>query len=166
MNQKIMEFNVEDLVRFLIRARKCGYAGSAEKVKNPQRPGFKEFPPYAKGPFEYVDSYAGDYYAPGQEVVRCNGIPVWNMAYNGGMLPKFHGNLELSKRTYNFLKKALLRAKPEKPFRGPERFAEGDFEYINKSEGDIKNFKGTERILFKNMEVFRQDYIGGLIIHK
>lgn len=159
-------FNLEDLVAFIIRARNHGYAGSAEKVKNPQRSSFKEFEPYREGNFEYVDSYAGHYYAPGQEVVRFNGIPVWNMAYNGGMLPRFHGDSELAKRTFDFLKQALLRVDPSRPFRGPSSYIFLPFMYIDKSEGDITNFKGTEKIFMTSDEVFRQDYIGGLIIHK
>lgn len=167
------EFNLEDLVEFLLEARKSGYAGSAQKVDNPQRPGFKEFAPYKKGLFEYVDSYSGHYYAPGQEVIRYNGIPIWNMSYNGGMLPEFHGNLEFSKRVYNFLKIALLKAEKNNPFRGPPLFEDDNFSYDNTSKGDITNFHGSERVWFKGFEeifvqrvVFKQDYIGGLIIHK
>ena len=85
-----LEFDLEELILFLLRARNSGYAGHAEKVKTPQRPRFKEFSPYKEGPFEYVDSYAGTYYAPGQEVIRFNDKPAWNMSYNGGMLPEHH----------------------------------------------------------------------------
>ncbi|MBI4146284.1 hypothetical protein HY489_03025 [Candidatus Woesearchaeota archaeon] len=161
-----LEFDLLDLASFLLRARNQSYAGMAEPMANPQRPGFKEFPPYHEGSFEYLDSYAGNYYAPGQEVVRYKGKPVWNMAYNGGMLPEHHGNRDLSQETYAFLKKALQRVELARPFRGPARFAQNNFEYIDQSEGDITNFKGTERILHKGQEVFRQDYIGGLIVHK
>jgi len=161
-----LEFNLEELVRFLLRGRNAGYAGHAEKVKTTQRPGFKEFPPYREGSFEYLDSYAGNYYAPGQEIIRYNDKPVWNMAYNGGMLPNYHGDRELSQKTFRFLSKALQRVKAARPFRGPDRFVEMNFEYINESQGDVTNFKGTERIMYKGKEVFHQDYIGGLIIHK
>lgn len=169
-----LDFKLEDLVDFLFRARNHGYAGGAEKVKNPQRPGFKEFPPYREGDFEYVDSYAGHYYAPGQEIIRFKGIPVWNMAYNGGMLPRFHGDTDFSKKVYGFLKKVLQTVDHKKPFRGPDKFLdlENKFKYLNKSEGNITNFKGTEMILYYDLPdaynevVFSQDYIGGLIIHK
>ncbi|KYK26233.1 hypothetical protein AYK26_05490 [Euryarchaeota archaeon SM23-78] len=159
-------FDLGELTNFILRARKHGYVGGAEKLIKPQRPGFKEFQPYVKGDFEYVDSYAGYYYAPGQEVIRYKEAPVWNMSYNGGMLLRFHGDLEFSKKTYEFLKKALAEVKPERPFRGPERFTDGNFKYHDESEGDITNFKGTERIFFRGVEVYRQDYIGGLIIPK
>ena len=43
---------------------------------------------------------------------------------------------------------------------------EGDYEYINKVEGDITNFNGKEKIFYRDGEVFVQDYIGGLIILK
>ncbi len=161
-----LDFKLEDLVDFLLRARSHGYAGGAEKVKNPQRPGFKEFPPYVEGNFEYIDSYSGYYYAPGQEVIRFKGIPVWNMAYNGGMTPMFHGNLELSKQTFSFLKEALSKVEKSEPFRGPRIFKDGDFEYINEGKGDITNFRGVERIILNHKQVFMQEYIGGLIIHK
>jgi hypothetical protein len=160
------ELDLGELTQFLLRARKQGWAGSGQKViVGPQRPGFKEFY-YKERNWEYTDSYTGYYYAPGQEVVRFKDIPVWNMAYNGGMTPEYHGRLKFSKEVNVFLKKALLKVESEKPFRGPTWFVEGDFEYLNHSEGDISNFKGTERIMHCGKEVFKQDYIGGLIIHK
>ena len=163
------EFSIEEFVSFLLRARQHGYAGSAEKLEKPQRPGFKEFPPYVEGGLEYTDSYAGYYFAPGQEVVRWRGIPVWAMAYSGGMLPKYYGNLVFTKNVYSFLKKALLRVEPERPFRGPRKFEEDKFMYLDESEGDISNFSGTEKILHATLarteEVYRQKYIGGFIIH-
>ena len=115
-------FDLDDLVAFIIRARNHGYVGYAKEIKNPQRPGFKEFEHYKEGAFEYVDSYAGHFYAPGQEVVRFNGMPVWNMAYNGGMLPRFHGISELARETSEFLKQALLKVDINRPFRGPSSY--------------------------------------------
>ena len=49
----------------------------------------------------------------------------------------------------------------ERPFRGPDNFKEGGFEYVDKSSGDIKMFCGTETILFKGQEVYRLYYHGG-----
>ncbi|MBI4450480.1 hypothetical protein HY642_00770 [Candidatus Woesearchaeota archaeon] len=71
-----------------------------------------------------------------------------------------------AKQTFAFLKKALQRVEASRPFRGPRYFVDGDFEYVDESEGDITRFKGIERIFFKGKEVFSQDYIGGLIVHK
>ncbi len=88
------------------------------------------------------------------------------MAYSGGMKKRFHGNRAVTNQTFAFLKKALLRIKEKRPFRGPRIFKEQDFVYIDSSSGGLTDFKGTERILFKGKEVFRQNYVGGLIIRK
>ncbi len=158
------------LAQFLVRARSHGYAGGAKKVANPQRPGFKEFPPFQEegpaGVLEYVDSYAGHYFAPGQEVVRLNSVPIWHMAYSGGMLPDFHGDKELAHETFQFLKMALSYAPQDRPFRGPDIFKDGKFDYYNDARGTLADFYGTERIFRSVQAVFRQRYIGGLFVHK
>ena len=64
---------------------------------------------------------------------------------------------------YKFLKKALSFIEEAKPFRGPGNFKERDFEYINKSEGEINKFKDYELILFKGEEVYRLEYQGGYL---
>lgn len=159
-----MKIDIDNLISFLIRAKSQTYAGGGKEIA-PQRPDFKELE-YKEGNWEYRDSYTGFYFAPGQEVVRFKGQPIWIMAYSGGMNPEYHGNMIFAKQTFIFLKKALLRAGKSKPFRGPENFREGDYEYRNSTEGDVKDFKGTERIFYKGKEVFRQHYMGGLILPK
>jgi hypothetical protein len=173
MVQKI-DFDIGEFEEFLNVAKENGYIAGAKKVENPQRPGFKEFGPFRCGDWEYVDSYAGHYYAPGQEVVRLYGIPVWNMSYNGGMIPELHGSMEFSRKTYDFLKKALSSDVDEFLIRGPGLYKDKEFRYYNHFLGDISNFKGTETISWINWRrlsipsdiVFKQDYIGGFIIHK
>ena len=88
------------------------------------------------------------------------------MSYNGGMLEKYHGNLDFVKQTYAFLKETLKKVEEQRSFRGPKKFKQEDFEYIDSSEGDIKSFKGTEKIFYRGEIVYKQDYIGGLIIPK
>jgi len=158
-----MEINLKELSQFLAKAKVQTYAGDGKKI-SPQRSSFKELE-FSEGDWCYRDSYCGFYSAPGQEVVRYKGEPVWMMSYSGGMKQKYHGNFEFAKQTYDFLKEALKRVEESKPFRGLDHFKQGDYEYINKVEGDVKSFRGTERILYKGEEVFRQDYIGGLIVN-
>ncbi len=163
-----LPFKLEELVEFILQARKQGYAGNAERTKTPQRPGFKEYQPYKEGNFEYVDSYAGNYFAPGQEVVRWKEIPVWNMAYNGGIIPKHHGNENLKKKCFGFLHLALQESSVAHPYRGPYKYTNKkwkDWEYHNDSHGNIIAFTGKELIVFDGIIVFSQDYIGGLIVH-
>lgn len=159
-----MEHNLNELARFLVKAKVQAYAGDGREV-SPERPGFEELE-FSEGIWNYRDSYSGFFFAPGQEIVRVNGQPVWAMAYSGGMRPEYHGDRAFAKRTFTFLKKALLLVEESRPFRGPNQLQEGDYEYTDASEGDITDFKGTEHILYQGNEVFRQHYIGGLIIPK
>ena len=164
-NSMKLPFELNQLIGFLLKARLSGYAGSAPKV-SPQRPGCKEFETFIEGDFSYRDSYAGYYCAPGQEIVWFKQKPIWMMAYSGGMLPEFHGNLEFTAKTFNFLQKALKSSNKKYPFRGSDHFDDGEFVYKNKTEGDITQFSGEEKILFKGKEVFFQKYVGGLVMPK
>ena len=156
--------DLQKLAEFLVRAKIQTYAGDGKEVE-PQRPGFNELE-YSEDDFEYRDSYAGFYCAPGQEVVRFNGKPIWAMAYNGGMIKKYQDDEAFSSMTFAFLKEALKRVDKSRPFRGPESLKDGDFEYIDETEGDIALFNGCEKIFYKDEEVFRQHYMGGLILGK
>lgn len=159
-----MNINPKEFAKFLVRAKTNSYAGDGKELA-PQRPDFRELE-YKEGDLEYRDSYAGFFMAPGQEIVRHNGKPIWAMAYAGGMIPEFRNDKEFAIKTFSILKKALMRVEESRPFRGPNNLKEGDWEYKDKSEGDITDFKGTEHIYYKGKEVFRQSYIGGLVIDK
>jgi hypothetical protein len=159
-----MEISKIVLSKFLVEAKKNTYAIGNKNVV-PEREGFDELI-YIEGDFTYRDSYYGFFRAPGQEIVRVSGEPVWVMSYNGGMLEKFVGNIELALKTFGFLKKALALVEEKNPFRGPTFFEEEKFVYKNFFEGDVLDFKGHEEILFNEELVFEQDYFGGLIIDK
>lgn len=156
--------NLKQLAKFLVEAKTKGGYGFGKEIK-PWRKGFKELE-YKKGKFYYRDSYSGHFFAPGQEVVYYDNKPVWAMAYSGGMHFKYHGNEKFANQTFGFLGKALAKMPIARPFRGPERLKIGDYIYVSKVKGNIKDFIGTEKIYYKNKEIFRQYYIGGLIINK
>lgn len=158
-----MNIYYNDLKKFLVNANAKGYAGDGKEFTPPQRPGFEELE-YAEGDWLYHDSYSGHYLAPGQEVVYFKGKPIWAMAYAGGMKFKYHGIKDLTHETFVFLKKALLATDPEKPFRGPEKFKEGEWQYVSKVTGDIKDFTGSEKIYKGDKLVFKQNFIGGIIV--
>lgn len=149
---------------FLIKAKKVTYAAGGAEV-DPQRPGFKELE-YTEGDLNYRDSYTGYYMAPGQEVVRLNGKPVWHMTYSGGMKKEYHGDYDFVHKVFEFLKKCLTLVPEDKPYRGPEEFEEGDLRYTSELQGDFENFVGTEKIYYKGKEVFKQVYTGGAIVSK
>ena len=158
-----MKIDLKELASFLVRAKTQTYAGDGAEV-SPQRPGFKELE-FSEGIWHYRDSYSGFFFAPGQEVVLLNGNPVWAMAYSGGMRPEYHSR-DFAKQAFTFLKQALLKVEESRPFRGPNHLQEGNYDYTDCSEGDITDFRGTERIFYKEKEVFRQHYIGGVNISK
>lgn len=154
--------DLKKLKFFLVKAKKQTYASNGKKT-TPQRKGFKEFE-FRKGDWYYKDSYSGFFMAPGQEVVYFKNEPVWSMSYNGGMLSDYMKK-KFAKKTFSFLKECLLNVNENNPFRGPKKFQKETWKYLNSFTGDIKNFKGTEKIFFNQNLVFKQNYIGGLIIH-
>lgn len=156
--------DLEKLAEFVVKAKLRTYAGDGKEVK-PERAGFKELE-YKEGVWAYRDSYTGFYAAPGQEVVRFDGRPIWVMSYNGGMMPEYIGDIEFAKTAFMFLKLALSKVTVSRPFRGPEMLMYEGWEYRDRGKGDITNFNRGEHILFKGRKVFAQDYIGGLVIHK
>ena len=159
-----MEELLTELNRFLGKARLATYAGGGPETK-PQRVGFKELE-FKEGGWEYRDSYAGFFQSWGQEVVWHKGKPFWNQIYGGGMTRKFQNNENFAVKTFGFLKKALSAGERQEEFqpRGPKKFSERDWEYVCEWEGDITNFKGSEKILFKGEIVFTHDFLGGLIL--
>jgi len=163
-----LEFDLHELALFLVKAKKNGYAGGTEKVR--EADGSKTFT-FQEGNFHYTDNYAGSYQAPGQEIVRWqrqDGQQIWRMAYSGGMFPEFWGDSKLKEQTYSFLQKVLMQVTPELPFRGPARYEDNNFYYIMELYGDLKRFSGAEWITDKKSEtpIFSQDFIGGLVIPK
>lgn len=158
-----MIINLKNLNEFLVDANANGYAGGGKEISPPQRPGFSEIE-YKKGDWMMHDSYAGHFFAPGQEVVYYKGKPVWAMAYAGGMEFKYHANEKVTRQAVVFLKKALVAMDPTKPFRGPKLFQEGGMKYVSKTEGDTKDFFGNEKIYNDDELVFEQNFIGGIIV--
>lgn len=154
----------EQLKKFLYNANAKGYAGGAQEI-TPQRPGFNELE-YSEGDWYFRDSYAGSFFAPGQEIVYFQDKPIWAMAYAGGMKFEFHNQPEIAKETFQFLKKALLAMDPEKPFRGSAELIDGDWRYISTLDGDIKDFIGNEKIFKGDELMFEQNFIGGLVVDK
>ncbi len=159
------EFSLEDLAAFIVEANKNTWASGIYSNAAAQRPGFDELE-FKKGDWELRDSYCGFYRAPGQTIVRLKGKPVWNMAYDGGMIKDFSGNKQFAEQAFKFLQKALMKVDPKKPFRGPENFKENKYEYVMEVDGDITEFKGHEKILFGGKIIFAQNFMGGLILDK
>ncbi len=171
INEKVklgkLEVNLDKLAKFIAKAKKKGFAGGGEYVR--QKDGSNVFT-FQEGDFHYADKYWGSAQAPGYELVSWveSDQGLWFMSYCGGMLPEFQEDKKLAEKTFAFLKKVLTRVTPERPFRGPLSSRGRIYHYDDFLTGDLKRFKGKEYItnLFLDKRVFSQDYIGGLVIPK
>lgn len=153
------------LLEFIAKAHKHTYAAPKEikskyRCDTPILPGHKDYD-FIEGNYRYHDSYAGNIWAPGREVISFNNNPIWCMSYQGqtkkGLSEGFIDE------TFEFLKKALRNFDEKIPFRGLDGFKENDFEYSFKIEGNHRYFIGRESIKYKQEEVFFQNVMGSLI---
>ena len=146
---------------FLVKAKIATYASFGEANEINLEDSAKELT-FEDGEFKYRDKYYGFNPFIGEEVVFQNGKIVWSMNYYGKII-----SLVISaKQIYEFLKSAMRQIKENRPFRGPNNFKSGNFEYIDESTGDVNNFSGTERIFFKGQEIYRLIYHGGIVKFK
>ena len=149
--------DLQTLSQFLVKAKLDTYAKSGETGEVILPDGRKRFE-FSDGDFKYIDIYSGFNPFAGQETVYYQDQLVWEMSYQGEISDQ---EIE-AKQVYQFLKKALQQVKIDKPFRGPSRLTEGEFEYINKVEGNIKKFQGVEKICLNKKEVYQLSYSGGV----
>lgn len=165
-----MEFTLEQFNEFLGKAALATYAGGAEKVDPSTTgfvsrfPGFKELE-YKEDDFYYRDSYAGFFRSAGEEVIFYKGKPVWVQHYYGGMEPEYLKDEKFARQTFSFLKKALSSGEKSAAFqpRGPKELIDEDWKYSCNLQGDIKDFNGNEKILYKGRIVFTHRFFGGLL---
>jgi hypothetical protein len=154
----------KELLTFIAKAHKNTYAASKEikeKYKcDPILEGHDDYE-YSEGEWSYHDSYAGNAWAPGREVVFYKGKPFWSMAYQGQTIEGL--DKDFINEIFDFLKKVLRDIDESFPFRGPKNFKEGDFEYSFEIEGEYRYFIGRENIKYKNKEVFFQNVMCSLI---
>jgi hypothetical protein len=147
-----------ELTEFLIKAKTNTYASEGEASQQRLVDGCLELT-YSEGEFSYRDRYFGSDPFIGQEIVFQDGKAIWSMNYYGRTVDKKHPAAEI----YTFLQKAMRQVTPERPFRGPSTFAEGDFMYNDESSGTLENFSGVERILFNRHKVYTLKYHGGTV---
>lgn len=153
--------DIKQLSKFLIKAKINTYASSGEGGEKILSDGSKEFE-FEEKEFKYRDRYFGFNPFIGEEIVWQNEKIVWGMNYYGRIISK---TIPV-KQIYQFLQEALKKVTEDKPFRGPNNFEQGDFEYFNKSEGTLEDFEGEEKIFYKKQLVYKLNYNGGLITEK
>ncbi len=153
--------NKQNLRKFLQEAKINTYANSGEGGEIKLKNGGKKFE-YKKGKFYYQDVYFGFNPFVGEEIIFYQQKPIWGMNYYGQIMVK---NIP-AKDIYKFLKRALQKVSLANPYRGPDVYENGDFKYINKTEGSVGNFNGREKIYYKNKLIYILNYHGGEIKEK
>ena len=151
------------LAAFLVAAKRRTYAGLDDDatVSSPAFRGSKQLE-YSEPDLSYRDIYFGMAFFVGQETVTANERVIWSMSYSGGVSPDITDRGRFL-AIYAFLRQALLGVGEARPFRGPAQFEQGDFRYMNASEGDIAGFHGEEHIDHGATRVYALRYSGGII---
>ena len=143
----------QQVIRFLIRAKQATYAGKGAETAS-SRPGSHDLV-YQGGDCMYYDTYLGGDKFAGEEALWISDVPYWSMNYVGRVTGSpFSGD---------FLKEALLHVPEEMPYRGPEKYVNGDYTYSCSVEGDFDWFQGKETISYCGKQIYECFYHGGLI---
>lgn len=146
--------NKQDLIHFLLKASKSGYAiGYSTFIREKDQSYSTKF---EEGGFRFHDNWFGGEPFGGREVVFYQNKPYWMMVYYGSDSAK-------APKLIPFLQKALSLPPRELPVRGPKLLDEKDFKYVNTWKGTIKYFEGKEVIYYKDREVYHAFYGGGLV---
>ena len=141
------------IVSFLIRAKQATYAGKGAETA-PSRTGSHDLV-YRENNLVYYDTYLGGDRFAGEEALWIAGVPCWSMNYAGRVTGgHFSGD---------FLKEALLHVPENIPYRGPEKYVNGDYTYSCSVEGDFDWFQGKETISCRGNQIYECVYHGGLI---
>ena len=145
-----------ELIRFRLEANVNTYAAYMNETGS-TRLDSHDFT-YAKGPWTYHDTYVGGTQFAGEEAVWYEGKAQYAMNYLGRVLaPEFSGD---------FLKEALRAADEKMPYRGPERYQNGEYLYTCSVQGDFTWFQGYEAISFKEQKVYECYFHGGTLRHE
>ena len=154
MNIIEKEYNANEIIEFLILAKKNTYAGNALEEQVSTRPKSHDLI-YKNGKFKYIDTYIGAEQFIGEEAVFIDNEPIWAMNYNG---------IEINERfSSNFLKQALSTVNTKMPYRGQSKFQDGDYTYICEIIGKFEYFNGKETIYFQDEKVYECNFSGGIV---
>lgn len=147
-----------NLEEFLVKAKVNAYASGGEGGETFLADGCKELT-YQEGEFKYRDRYFGWNPFAGEEAVWQANQIAWVMNYYGLVFDE----VVPAGQVYVFLQRAMNQVKEDRPFRGPNSFAENDYEYLDESQGNLEQFSGVEKIFYQGREIYRLNYHGGRI---
>lgn len=147
----------ESLKQFFFDSNAAGYAGGDSKqwIKNDDG---STTIPYTKDSWRSDDTFYGGEPYGGRIIVFHEEKPFWMMVYYGWVEAGTDHDM-----VYNVLQNALKQMPAEYPFRGPERYGENGYTYLNEWQGDVENYSGRETISKDGTTVYTASYMGGLV---
>jgi hypothetical protein len=153
-----LSMDMQELNSFIVRAKAATYVGGGDHVPS-CRPDSHDLK-FSENDWSYLDSYFGGRDFIGEEVVYFTGRPVWAMNYYGRIL---RDDLISPVQAGEVIKASLSRMYLEGRFLGGFAHTEGEFTYLDTSEGDCSNFAGKEIISCNGITAYELVYHGGLI---
>jgi hypothetical protein len=149
--------NTSRLNNFLILANQAGYASGEEKKWTKESDSSTSIN-FENNEWRMHDNFFGGEPYGGRIIVFRNLKPYWMMVYYGWVKEGI-----TTKDVYGVLQGALRLMPEEAPFRGPSVYNQGDFVYKNGWEGTVERYKGEEIISIWNQEIYKANYMGGLV---
>ncbi len=146
------------LAGFLVKAKRAGYAsGDKTRIHTLEDGGMEAR--FSQGDLTYRDRWYGGTSFAGEEIVWQQGRAVWALDFYGANRP---GTSAPPEEFTKFHKSALQRVEAARPYRGPALYRDGRFTYVTDVSGSIEEFRGTERVFYDDVEVYRMEFHGGL----
>lgn len=154
-------FDLQQLAKFLVVAKKQTYASGDEAKVASSREGSNDYE-YTDGSMTYHDTYFGGVKFIGEEVVYSARKASWGMNYRGETL-----RLDMSEAAMDaVLRPALSMVGEDKdviPVRGPRRFERDGYVYEFEVEGSLESFSGHETVSKDGEVIYQLSCNGGRI---
>lgn len=149
-------FQIAELKSFLLRSNMPHALGTSNVTTSEDHSHTITF---EDGKWSMHDNFFGGEPYGGRQVLFFENRPVWMMVYYGKITSPDLAPIDI----YNFLREALRYGTEERPYRGPESFVKGEFEYRSSISGEADNFSGSESILKNNEQIYWASFLGGLV---
>lgn len=155
-------FDLQQLAKFLVEAKKQTYASGDEAKVQSSRKGSNDYE-YTDGEMTYHDTYFGGVKFIGEEIVyNTEGEPKWGMNYRGETL-----RLDMSEAAMDAVLRPALSMVGEDmeviPVRGPRKFEHDGYVYEFEVEGTLESFTGKETVSKDSEVIYRLSCNGGMI---